>query len=77
MTTFRTKTSRIFVDSHLNDDTVRNRDLEDDDDQTFDPKDCVILDGPLKTSNYHQKLGSSRNRCFCHHLPIQHKGFNR
>ena len=37
-----------MVDSQLNDDTVRNRDLEDDDDQNIDPSDCVILDGPPK-----------------------------
>ena len=37
-----------MIDSQLNDDTVRNRDLEDDDDRKINPNDCVILDGPPK-----------------------------
>ena len=45
MTAFRSKLPVILVDSQLNDDTVRNQDLEDDDDQIIDPNDCVILDG--------------------------------
>jgi hypothetical protein len=48
MTDFRSKLTVILVDSHLNDDNIRNRDLEDDEDHTFDPTDCVIMDGPPK-----------------------------
>lgn len=48
MTDFRGKLAVILVNSHLNDDNIRNRDMEDDDDQRFDPMDCVIVDGPPK-----------------------------
>lgn len=53
MTDFRTKLAVILVDSELNDDNIRNRDMEDDE-NNIDPTDCMILDGPpqnLKTSN--------------------------
>jgi hypothetical protein len=49
MTDFRSKLAVILVDSHLNDDNIRNRDLKDDEDQTFDPTDCVIVDGTPKS----------------------------
>lgn len=45
MTDFRTKLAVILVDSELNDDDIRNRDIEDDEDNT-DPTDCMILEGP-------------------------------
>ena len=53
MTDFRTKLAVILVDSELNDDNIRNRDIEDDEDKT-DPTDCMILETPpenLKPSN--------------------------
>ena len=53
MTDFRTKLAVILVDSELNDDNIRNRDMEDDEDNT-DPTECMILDRPpenFKTSN--------------------------
>ena len=53
MTDFRTKLAVILVDSELNDDNIRNRDMEDDE-NNIDPTDCMILDRPpqnLKTSN--------------------------
>ncbi|KAE8815056.1 hypothetical protein D1007_07559 [Hordeum vulgare] len=53
MTDFRTKLAVILVDSELNDDNIRNRDMEDDE-NNIDPTDCMLLDGPpqnLKTSN--------------------------
>lgn len=53
MTDFRTKLAVILVDSELNDDNIRNRDMEDDE-INIDPTDCMILDGRphnLKTSN--------------------------
>ena len=45
MTNFRTKLAVILVDSELNDDNIRNRDMEDDENNT-DPTNCMILDGP-------------------------------
>lgn len=60
MTDFRSKLAVILVDSHLNDDDIRNRDLKDDEDQTFDPTDCVIVDGPpksIKTSKLASEIG--------------------
>jgi hypothetical protein len=60
MTDFRSKLAVILVDSHLNDDNIRNRDLKDDEDQTFDPMDCVIVDGPptkIKTSKLSSDIG--------------------
>ena len=53
MTDFRTKLAVILVDSELNDDNIRNRDMEDDDNNT-NPTECMILDTPpenFKTSN--------------------------
>ena len=35
----------ILVDSELNDDNIRNRDMEDDEDNT-DPTECMILGKP-------------------------------
>src|SRR4051794_15672007 len=60
MTDFRSKLAVILVDSELNDDTVRNRDLADDDNENIDPNDCVILDGPpkiMKTSKLSSEIG--------------------
>ena len=60
MTDFRSKLAVILVDSQLNDDTIRNRDLEDDDDQTCDPTDCFIVDEPpktMKTSKLSSEIG--------------------
>ncbi|KAM0837795.1 hypothetical protein ACQ4PT_061397 [Festuca glaucescens] len=60
MTDFRRKLAVILVDSHLNDDNIRNRDLKDDEDHTFDPTDCVIVDGPpknIKTSKLSSEIG--------------------
>nr|XP_051190676.1 uncharacterized protein LOC127304002 [Lolium perenne] len=60
MTNFRNKLAIILVDSHLNDDNIRNRDLKDDEEQTFDPTDCVIVDGPpknIKTSKLASEIG--------------------
>ena len=55
MTHFRSKLAVILVDSKLNDDEIRNRNFDDDDDESkSDPTDCMIVDGPskkLKTSN--------------------------
>ena len=60
MTDFRNKLAVILVDSHLNDDNIRNRDLKDDEEQIFDPTDCVIVDGPpknIKTSKLASEIG--------------------
>uniref|UniRef100_A0A8R7UEJ0 Uncharacterized protein n=1 Tax=Triticum urartu TaxID=4572 RepID=A0A8R7UEJ0_TRIUA len=53
MTDFRTKLAIILVDSELNDDNIRNRDMKEDDNNT-DATECMILDRPpenFKTSN--------------------------
>ena len=53
MTDFKTKLVVILVDSELNDDNIRNRDIEDDE-NNIDPTECMILDRPpknFKTSN--------------------------
>ena len=47
MTHFRSKIAVILVDSDLNDDDIRNRDLADDESNT-DPMDCMIVDRPPK-----------------------------
>jgi hypothetical protein len=60
MTDFRSKLAVILVDSHLNDDNIRNRDLKDDEDHTFDPTDCIIVDGPpknIKASKLSSEIG--------------------
>jgi hypothetical protein len=50
-----------LVKSKLNDGSVRNRDLkDDDDDDTFNPTDCKTGDGPpknIKTSNTSSEIG--------------------
>ncbi|CAM0912474.1 unnamed protein product [Alopecurus aequalis] len=59
MTHFRNKLAVILVDSELNDDDIRNRQLKDDEETNMDPKDCVILDRPpkkLKTANSSSKV---------------------
>ena len=50
MKDFRTKVAIILVDSKLNDDNIRNQDLEDDGNNT-DPMDCMILDRPPINGN--------------------------
>jgi hypothetical protein len=74
MTQFRSKIADILVNLELNDDSIRNQDLKDDEGDT-DPTACMIVDVPLKTSNHqthHQKWSQSRNRCSFHHSSIQH-----
>jgi hypothetical protein len=51
------------VDSELNDDNIRNRDIEDDENNT-DPTDCMILEGPpenLKPSNTSSEVELSQS----------------
>ena len=55
MTNFRNKIAVILVDSELNDDNIKNCDLETDDGNT-DPMDCVIVDGPSKNIETSQSL---------------------
>ena len=55
MTNFRNKIAVILVDSELNDDNIRNRDLETDDGNT-DPMDFVIVVGPSKNIETSQSL---------------------
>ena len=53
MDDFREKLAVILVDSELNDDNIRNRDMKDDE-KNADPTDCMILDSPpenFKTLN--------------------------
>jgi hypothetical protein len=48
------------MNSHLNDDNITNLDLKDDEDQIFDPTDCVIMDGPptnIKTFKLSSEIG--------------------
>ena len=49
MTNFRTKLAIILVGSKMNDDDVRNRNLEFEE-INIDPTDCTIVDCPLKKS---------------------------
>jgi hypothetical protein len=51
---------RNLVDSHLNNDNIMSRDLKDDEDHTFDPTDCAVVDEPpknIKTSKLSLKIG--------------------
>jgi hypothetical protein len=60
MTHFREKLAVILVDSELNDDNIRNRDLGDDEDDIDDPTECEIIARPPKknkTSNTSSKNG--------------------
>jgi hypothetical protein len=57
---FREKLAVILVDSELNDDNIRNRDLGDDEDDIVDPTECDIIARPpknIKTSNTSSKNG--------------------
>jgi hypothetical protein len=58
MINFRTKLAVILVDSELNNDDIRNRDLSLDEDDNTDPTDCMILDDPPKRT----KLSKSSSK---------------
>ena len=49
MKIFRTKLAVILFDSEMNDDELRNRNLEFEE-INIDPADCMIVDRPLKKS---------------------------
>ncbi|XP_051205454.1 uncharacterized protein [Lolium perenne] len=58
MINFRTKLAVILVDSELNNDDIRNRDLSLDEDDNTDPADFMILDDPPKKT----KLSNSSSK---------------
>jgi hypothetical protein len=58
MTNFRKKLAVIFVDSELNDDDVRNRDLDVEESNT-DPTDCMIVPRPPKKTKFSNPLSNA------------------